>query len=290
MNKIKQHFRFSYFLVLGIIGFILQFISFFSFSKEEITKSNLTASSTTSYFTTFITSSIILAISCVFIIAMFVGYIIGKKKKQSLLFTVSSGTAIFSQVVIMVSTIVYLIFASNVRRKMYTINSGNMEVIDALVLIKFIGLLISYASTSLFAYCLFDVKKHSKLSKVSGYALLGVNAIMFLMLTVVMSTQLVNETYSMLTNFYELKKFPPYTNAHYPSFNGFTLAQLERLDMVISADCVGREGVSIFASSARFAIANQILYLVAIAGNLFWAVIQLIESFDVNRDENLMEI
>lgn len=284
MSKIK--IRFSYFLMIGIVGFVLQLISFFCFNDTSITSSNLVASSNAK-FNAFIGNSIVLLFSCICIAGMFVGYLLGKKKDKELFFNVGAWGVIATQALIFIVTLVYLIFATVVRKDMFKVDS-NKNMIATLANIRFVLVIVSYAAMSLFAINLPKVKNTSKLTNVSTKVLLTVNMIAFVLFVVVAFTSFVNEAHSMLTNLYELKHVPPYSKIN-PSFNGFTLAQLTRLSF-IPGECDALAKASSFSTSAYLAISALIVYITSIATNLIWSVIQLVESYDIDRDSELMEI
>ena len=284
MSKIK--IRFSYFLMIGIVGFILQLISFFCFNDTSITSSNLVASSNAK-FNAFIGNSIVLLFSCICIAGMFVGYLLGKKKDKELFFNVGAWGVIATQALIFIVTLVYLIFATVVRKDMFKVDS-NKNMIATLVNIRFVLVILSYAVMSLFALNLPKVKNMNKTSNITTKVLLGVNVIAFVLFVVVAFTSFINDAHSMLTNLYELKHLPPYNKVN-PSFNGFTLAQLIRISY-IPEESLALSTNNSFATSAYIAMFALIMYLVTIVTNLLWTVIQLVESYDIDRDSELMEI
>ena len=281
----KLNFRFSYFILIGIVGYILQIISFFSFSNVGITSSNLVATSKAK-FNQYMANNYILIGGCLLIIVMFVGYLIGKKKNKNTSFNVSTIGCIVSESLIIVSTLVYLIFTNVVRVKMFSSTTKNVNVINTIILIRFVSLLISYAFSSLFAVNFIQVKEHSKLSKSSIYVMAIANVTLFIVFGIVMVAALMNDTYKMLTNMYDIRLLPPYEKI-YPTGNGFTLAQFTRMTYIIDE---AQGANSIYTASARFAIFTQIMYLVCIACNLYFCLVQLIESFDIDRDSNLMGV
>ena len=281
----KINFRFSYFLLIGMLGYILQIIAFFSFSDVSITSSNLTASSKAK-FNQYMANNYILIAASLLIIAMFIGYLIGKKKNKDNGFNGSAIACIVSESLIVVSTLVYLIFTNIVRVKMFSSTTKNVSVINTIILFRFVFLLASYATTSIFAVNFYHVREHSKLSKSSIYVMSIANVCLFVIFGIVMVTSLMNDTYKMLTNIYDIRLLPPYEKI-YPTGNGFTLAQLTRMTYIFS-DAQGAK--SIYTASAGFAIFTQIMYLVCLVCNLYFCLVQLIESYDIDRDSNLMGV
>ncbi len=290
MKKLK--FRFSYFILAGLLGFVLQIISFFSFANQnsKITSSSLTNAKSTTVFMKFITSSIILTIATAFIIIMVVGYLIGKKKENATGFNTVTIGLITSESVIFVTTLVYIIFSCIVRTKMFNSSSKNPDILKSLLLIRMIGMMLSYIFFSLFAYEILSAKKNSRIGKVGQIMIICVNFVAIILMVVTLVSSSSNKAFSMLTELYPISSFPPYDGT-IPNINGFTLAQFRRLTFVFD-ECSYKniDNAQIFTIGASIALISQIIYLLTIFVNIFAFLVQLIESFDIDRDENPMEI
>ena len=290
MKKFK--FRFSYFILAGLVGFVLQIISFFSFAKpsSNITSSSLTNAKSTAVFMKYMTSSIILAIATAFIIIMAVGYLIGKKKEKLAGFNTVTIGLITSESVILITTLVYIIFSSVVRTKMFNNTTKNPDILNALLLVRMIGMLLSYVFFSLFAYEILSVKKNSKVGKVGQIMIICVNFVAMILMVVTLISSSSNKAFSMLTELYPISSFPPYEGL-VPNPNGFTLAQFRRLTFVFD-ECSYKviKNSQVFTVGASIALISQMTYLVTIVVNIFAFLVQLVESFDIERDDNLMEI
>lgn len=286
MKKIKL--RFSYFILMGLIGFVLQFVSFFSFTDTALTASKVVYKNATSGYVKYITSNIVLAIGTLLIIAMLVGYAIGKKKENNAFFKFSLTGALISESSVLITTLVYIIFSSVVRVNMFATKTKNPDILSTILLIRMIGMTLTYAFLSLFSYGILTVKKCSTAAKILQVLMISVNFVGFVLMVVVLVSSKSNDAYRMLTNLYHLSSLPPYKTV-YHSPNGFTLAQLTRLSYV-SEECAITTGNGLLVRSASLAMSCQIMYLVAIGANFIASLVQFIESFDISRDQNLMEI
>ena len=109
MKKIK--IRFSYFLILGIIGIIFQLISFFAWKNIEVTPSQIITSTTTEHFDAFIKQNHFVIVSSIFMIAFAVGLILCSKKEQ-LITKIGGYTIGVSELIKLVITIVYVAYAT----------------------------------------------------------------------------------------------------------------------------------------------------------------------------------
>lgn len=286
MKKFK--FRFSYFLILGIVGFLLQLISFFSFSDVSITSSNLMNKNTNKYFMSFIANNIVFIFATLLIIGLFVGFLIGKKKNKNILFSISTIGIIATESLLLIITVTYLIFTGANRTNLYLTTKSYMDVMKALIMVKMIVMMLSSAFLALFFFVIDDCRNSNKANRICSYITSASFALLFISLLVVMSTSLANYSYSMLTNLYEIKTFPPYKKV-YPSMNGFTLAQFNRLTLVF-ADVESKGASNIYSISAGIDIFTLVIYLVSIVSSMVSFIIQLVQSYDLEKDNNLMEI
>lgn len=283
----KINLRFSYFLLLGIIGIVLQIIAFFSFTDVSITSINLTTSSTNKHFVNFISNNIVSLFSIICLISCFFGFLIAKKETNNKLFDISVISQIVIQSLLLIATIIYIVFSSLVREEMFS-KTGNVDVLNYILMAKFILMILSFCSLTLFGLSFLKVKNNDRLSKYSTYGLIIASALSFIMFLIVISTFSINDSYSMLNNLYEAKLNPPYEKI-YPSFNGFSLAQMIRLSYIpLEVESLGAS--SVYSFSAIFALSTQVIYLLSIAGNLVFLIIQLIESYDIERDSKPMAL
>lgn len=285
MKNIKL--RFSYFILIGILGFALQIISFLCFSDLTITAKDIMLENSSSKFYDFIGNNIVLMISCLCIITMFVGYYIGKKKIESQIFQLSTCFVMASQFFIFAITLVYLIFATVVRTQLFDAKTNNLQISNILVGTRYVYFIINYIAMAIFAFYLSKTRNNSKFSTGCNYVLIGINGLTALLFIFLLVTSKFHSGFNMITNLYELK----WTSSSeiYPSFNGFTLAQLIRLSYIPIDYQVISNSTKIVAGS-YFAISVIVSFVCSSVYNLFWGIVHLIESFDVDRDCRLMEI
>lgn len=284
----KKHFRFSYFIVFGLLGWLIQFVAFFCFSDPSITASNLIATTSDQKFKAFMGNQIIVIVGEIFVTAMFIGYLIGKKKRKSPLFAVAVWGSILSEIGTEIASVTYLIFASTVRVNMFSSKKNFSLILANILNARYVLLLLSFGFFALFCLSLFKVKRNTKAAKI-GLGTMGVvNAACFVLLLIVMGTSFFHSGYSMLTHLYEIRALPPYDNV-YVSPNGFTWGQMIRLSW-IPGECSSLGGYSSYSFSAILAIGMQILYLISLIAGLGSGIVQLIESFDIDRDSERMEI
>ena len=287
MSKIK--FRFSYFILFGIIGFVIQLIAYFSFTDVSITASNLIAMKDTSYFQRYTANHIVFLVGTIFVIVMLLGYLFGKKQKKSRIFDTTIGGLIAVETILFVVTLTYLIYGGINRINMFSDKHKEIaKVISSLAYTKNLALMFSFALFSMFSFNILDVKKNSKFAKIGVYTMGTINSLAFLALFICLVTTSVNEAGNMLTNLYELKAMPPYDYI-YPSLNGFTHGQFIRISYIFT-DVAARGASNIFNISASLAIASLALYVTSLISNIFFLLIQLVESFDLSRDSNYKEI
>lgn len=287
-SMIKKHFRFSYFIIVGLLGWIIQFIAFFSFSDTSITSSNLIATSSDRKFWAFMGNQIVSIVGSFFVAVMFLGYLIGKKPRKSPLFTVSVWGAMLSEIGMTIASAIYLIYASSVRVNMFSSKTSNALILANMLNVRYLFLLLSFGFIALFCFALFKMKPTSKAAKIGLGAMGGVHALSFLLLLILMGTSLFHPGYSMLTRLYEIRALPPYESI-YVSPNGLTLGQLIRLSW-IPGECSSLGGYSAYAFGAATAIGMQILYLLGLVASAGSGTVQLIESYDIDRDSERMEI
>ena len=111
MSKFK--FRFSYFILLGIIGFIIQIIAYFSFNDVSITASNLIAMKDASYFQRYTANHIVFLFGTVLVLVMLFGYYFGKKQKKSKFFNATLVGLMTTEIILFVVTLTYLVYAGD---------------------------------------------------------------------------------------------------------------------------------------------------------------------------------
>lgn len=286
MKRIK--FRFSYFILLGIIGFFFQFITFFSFADSTISKFDLVTKLSNNKFYLFISNNYLLIVGCILVIMMMVGYILGKKNNNHPLLPIGIYGVIICESVIAIATCFYLIYASIYRIDMFDTKFIHPLVLTWAINVKNIFMLLNFLSLFVFSLGIYKVKNNTKQAKFGITIMSSFNAIAFILLILSFLTSSFYEGYSMLSNLYEINQLPPFEQI-YPSINGFTLAQLKRL-MYIVVDVEIEKASIVTSISAIFSISILISYLLSLLANLCFLLIQLIESYDVIRDENWKEI
>ena len=243
----KSKFRFSYFIIVGLIGFLIQLSAFFSFTKVNISASNLIATKDPSYFQAYTNNHIIFLAGTVLVIAMLVAYLFGKKKHQTS-FNLITTLTLLCQIGLFVVVTYYLVYAGINRVKMFSSKDPYIKVITNLVLLRDYLLLASFAFYSLFSIGLLYAKENTLGAKICIFFSSSVNIIAFVLLLTTICMKDSSSAFSMLNNLYEVRLLPPYKYI-YPTMNGFTYGQLTRLTYVFG-EVESRTGVKNFQYSA----------------------------------------
>lgn len=288
----KFSFRFSYWLMIGILGFLLQVTAFFVSATYPSSASSLTTTDATAFWNLNITNWFLL-LGSLCVGAMFVGYFVSKRDNDSIFYKVSTLGGAISQSMIAIMTITYFIFAGINRTKMFS-NSDNQKIIETFMMIRIIAMLLSSAFMMLFIFSLKTVKNNNSKAARITYIIFGsTNALLFIMLFVVMMVSVSTKAYDFLTQYINMSSAnPPYATT-YPYWNGFTLLQIKiQLTAASEASTYVLAGYeySYLVGPAVVAFITELLYLANIAAGIGFCVVQLIESFDLDRDSDLMHI
>jgi hypothetical protein len=288
----KFKFRFSYWLLIGLIGFLLQITAFFISATYPSSASSLTTTDATAFWTLNITNWFLL-FGSLLVGTMFVGYFVSKRDNDSTFYKISTLGGALSQFLIAAMTITYFIFAGINRTKMFS-SSNNQKIIETFMMIRVIAMLLSSAFNILFIFSLRSVKNNnSKAAKVTYYIALITNTLLFVMLFVVMIMSLNTKAYEFLTQYINMASAnPPYATT-YPYWNGFTLLQMNiQLTAATEASTYVLAGYeySYLVGPAVVAFITEITYLINIAAGIVFVVVQIIESFDLDRDNDPMHI
>ena len=289
MKKFK--IRFSYFLILGIIGIIFQIISFFSWKNGDVSQALLITSSTAEHFDLYIKQNYFVIVSCVFMICFAVGLVICSKGKQ-LLTKIGGYTLGVSQLLVLVVTIVYISYATKYRTTLFK-EEEQIKMISNLVSLKYTGLLLTYIGLAVTSLGLVIYKKEEKFTKAGGYVGLVFNGLLVIGLLTVLVGGSFSQTYEVTNCFIDLGKNlkDPYELLH-GSMNGFTFTHLKRLLILFDEIALGvrPEAFRALQSSVVISIITLVINAITILGNLVFLSLVTIQSFDVDKDNKPLEI
>lgn len=291
MKKIKM--RFSYFLIAGLIGFILEIASFFSFTRTDLKNTSLTTSSGVDNFTSFCASSYVYMIGAFFLLAFGIGIIICSKKNfisrtGGILLSIAKGLNI--------SNIIAFLCFGNVNRTSLFSNE-HINSMNAFSNIYFISVLLSTFALFLVSLGMYKENRHGSLTKYSSLVSLCTNAFVFLILTFSLVSAYSFKLYDILTKMMEPNKAlrTPF-ELKYATMNTFSLGHLKGIinlaEQISSYDGVGAlaEDFSSIHTYAVMASAIIISYLVNVFTNLISYGLVMVESFDIKNDDTSMEI
>ncbi len=291
MKKLKM--RFSYFLILGLIGFILEIASYFSFTRTDLKNSSITSSSGLDNYTSFCTSSYVYLIACFFILAMAIGIIICSKNN----FLTRSGGIILSasKTVNIVIIIWFLCFGNTNRTTLY--NTTNINWMNAFSNVYFICIIFSSFALFLVSLGMCLENRHGKLTKYSSMVCAVTNGIIFLTFAFSIIFAYSFKLYDIMTKMMEPNKAlrTPF-ELKYATMNTFTLGHLKGIiDLAQQISSYNGEGTlaSEFASIHSYAVFASIViifYIVTVFSNLIGYGLTMVESFDCSNDETCMEI
>ncbi len=291
MKKLKM--RFSYFLILGLFGFILEIASYFSFSRTDLKNSSITSSSGLDNYTSFCTSSYVYLIACFFILAMAIGIIICSKKN---FITKTGGIVLTASKAANIVIIIWFLCFGNVNRtSLYS--SGNINWMNAFSNVYFICVIFSSFALFLISLGMFIENRHGKLTKYSSLACMITNGIIFLTLGFTIIFAYSFKLYDLMVKMMEPNKAlrTPF-ELKYATMNTFTLGHLRGvIDLAQQIGSYNGEGslAEEFASIRTYAIFASgiiIFYIVNAFANLIGYGLTMVESFDRDNDETCMEI
>lgn len=291
MKKFK--FRFSYFLILGFIGLIFQMVGFFSWKNIDVTQSQLISSSTTEYFDLYMKHNYFVIVSAIFLIGLAIGIILCSKKEQ-LLLKIGGYTLGISQLVIIVLTIIYLAYTSKNRVDMFktTEEFTVYKTIGTLVNLKYTGLTLSYIGLLSTSLGLVMNKKEDKIMKIGGYIGTITNGLMVLVMLTTLISGMFTYSFDLVNGFvtFSQKIAEPY-EINFFHTNGFTLGQLNRIFMLVQeVDSYAVTNLGKLYASSIIALVTLITNVVALIGNMLFLSCAIVQSFDISKDENPMEI
>lgn len=288
MKKLK--IRFSYFLILGIIGIIFQLISFFGWKNIEVTQSQLITSNTTEHFDLFIKANYFVIVSAILLICFAVGLILCSKKEQ-LLTKIGGYTIGLSELIVLVVTIIYMSYATKNRTTMFK-EENQIAAINTLVSIKFASIILSHIGLGISSFGLLKYQKDEKITKIGSCVGVITNGLVVVSLLVVLVGGIFSQSYELTNRFIELSKNlkEPYELLH-GSMNGFTYSHLERLFILNDEIVLGVDPSKYAALHGAVVIALVALVInaVAIIGNLVSLSLITVQSFDLSKDDKPME-
>lgn len=291
MKKFK--FRFSYFLILGFIGLIFQMIGFFSWKNIDVTQSQLISSSTMEHFDLYIKHNYFVIASAILLIALAVGVILCSKK-DAMLLKIGGYTLGISQLVIIVLTTIYLIYVSKNRVDMFKTEEEFTvyKTIGTLVNLKYTALTLSYIGLLSTSLGLILNKKEDKISRLGGYIGTVTNGLMVLAMLTTLISGMFTYSFDLVNGFvtFSQKIAEPY-EINFFHTNGFTLGQLNRIFMLVQeVDSYAVTNLGKLYASSIIALVTLIINVVALVGNMLFLSCAIVQSFDISKDENPMEI
>lgn len=291
MKKFK--FRFSYFLILGFIGLIFQMIGFFSWKNIDVTQSQLITSSTVEHFDLYMKHNYFVIVSAVLLIVLAVGLILCSKK-DAMLLKIGGYTLGISQLVIVVLIIVYLTYVSKNRVDMFKTDEEYTvyKTIGTLVNLKYTALTLSYIGLLSTSLGLILNKKEDKITRLGGYIGTVTNGLMVVAMLTTLISGMFNYSFDLVNGFitFSQKIAEPY-EINFFHTNGFTLGQLNRVFMLVQeVDSYATANLGKLYASSIIALITLITNVVALVGNMLFLSCAIVQSFDVSKDENPMEI
>ena len=291
MKKFK--FRFSYFLILGFIGLIFQMIGFFSWKNIDVTQSQLITSSTVEHFDLYMKHNYFVIVSAVLLIVLAVGLILCSKK-DAMLLKIGGYTLGISQLVIVVLIIVYLTYVSKNRVDMFKTDEESTvyKTIGTLVNLKYTALTLSYIGLLSTSLGLILNKKEDKITRLGGYIGTVTNGLMVVAMLTTLISGMFNYSFDLVNGFitFSQKIEEPY-EINFFHTNGFTLGQLNRVFMLVQeVDSYATANLGKLYASSIIALITLITNVVALVGNMLFLSCAIVQSFDVSKDENPMEI
>ena len=291
MKKFK--FRFSYFLILGFIGLIFQMIGFFSWKNIDVTQFQLITSSTVEHFDLYMKHNYFVIVSAVLLIVLAVGLILCSKK-DAMLLKIGGYTLGISQLVIVVLIIVYLTYVSKNRVDMFKTDEEYTvyKTIGTLVNLKYTALTLSYIGLLSTSLGLILNKKEDKITRLGGYIGTVTNGLMVVAMLTTLISGMFNYSFDLVNGFitFSQKIAEPY-EINFFHTNGFTLGQLNRVFMLVQeVDSYATANLGKLYASSIIALITLITNVVALVGNMLFLSCAIVQSFDVSKDENPMEI
>lgn len=285
INRIKEIFvkfrlRFSYFLFIGIGGFIIQFISYFLVSSP-VSFATLYASKISSSFKSYVAPSYLNLFASLLILICAIGFIKASNKEQTYI-KASAYTLFGSEIFLSIVSLVSIICLYAVRLKLKTPSTNNL--IYALSSCKLLGYLVTSISFMGLGYGMTKIKKQDGLGKSGIIASLFFNGLFAIFTFIFVFLSL----YSNVLDTY----FSYYVNTNvdvaYKTINGFILGQFNGLKEVISiAESYGNNSLMVICI---FGVIYQITYLGMMCGSLIFLFTMFIKSYDIDKDENRMSL
>lgn len=293
MKKLKL--RFSYFLILGFLGIIFQMISFFNWTNFSVTQADLITTSESKYyvFEEFIKPNYFIIIAGLLLIAFAIGILLASKKEQ-VFFRTGAYTIILSQAVIIIVSIIYLIYITSNRENMFKVTEefNIAQTLDVIVNIKYIGLILSAAGLVVTSLG-YVTQEKDKIARVGGYIGMVSNGILLVSLLMVLISGMFTQSYDITNSFISIsqKLAEPYELTH-RYMNGFTLGHLNRVFMLSEEIATHYKPENFIALNTSVGLSLVVLLanVVAIVGNMFAFALEIIQSFDLSKDETPMEM
>ncbi|MGN1295612.1 MAG: hypothetical protein ACI4U5_04320 [Bacilli bacterium] len=282
IKKISGKFklRFSYFLFIGIIGFILQFISYFLVAGP-VSFATLYATKMSASFKSYIAPSYLNLFASLLISVCAIGFIKASKKEQT--YVKYSSYALFvDEIFLSIISLVSIICLYAIRLKLKE-NSAN-NLIYVLSSCKLIAYLISSISFMGLGYGMMKVEKQDGLGKVGIGANLVLNGLFIVFTFILIFSSLFSDALNTYFSYYVNTN----VDISYKTINGFILGQMNGMKEVIAiADSYGNNSLIV---TCVFGIIYQIVYLLMMGGSMIFLFTMFIKSYDISKDENRMSL
>ena len=268
-------------------------IGFFSWKNIDVTQSQLITSSTVEHFDLYMKHNYFVIVSAVLLIVLAVGLILCSKK-DAMLLKIGGYTLGISQLVIVVLIIVYLTYVSKNRVDMFKTDEEYTvyKTIGTLVNLKYTALTLSYIGLLSTSLGLILNKKEDKITRLGGYIGTVTNGLMVVAMLTTLISGMFNYSFDLVNGFitFSQKIAEPY-EINFFHTNGFTLGQLNRVFMLVQeVDSYATANLGKLYASSIIALITLITNVVALVGNMLFLSCAIVQSFDVSKDENPMEI
>ena len=276
----KFKLRFSYFLFIGIIGFILQFISYFLVASP-VSFATLYAQKMSATFKSYVAPSYLNLFASLLIGGCAIGFIKASKKEQTYV-KISSFALLGSEILLSIISLVSIICLYALRVKLKTPSVNNLVYV--LSSCKLISYLISSLSFMGLGYGMMKVEKQDALGKSGIWFTLIFNGLFVAFTVVLVFSSLFNDALNTYFSYYVNMN----VDISYKTINGFIFGQLNGMKETI--DVAGSYGNNSLVVTCVFGVIYQIIYLLMMGGSLVFLFTAFIKSYDVDKDKNRMSL
>lgn len=281
--------RFSYFLIIGLIGLFLIGISFFVWNSTSITPTMIMTKITSSnpqfkkYLNNYMAPQKVQLVGYLFLVIMSCGFFFASKKKD-IEIRIGSIIEFVSNFSCLILVIIELIFAYTNRTTFLL--KKNDGFINWLNYFYVLSLLVNAIGFSFLGNGMHLSKKQDVIGKIGIYAIYG-SCFLFVSYTLFFFiNNAINSSFKALNSFYSAGISYPYSTARV-TMNIFSLTQFQQLSLNIEEISVNK-----FGSPYIYILGYlyQIIFLVYLLGAIIFVTTILIQSFDIDKDDNPMSI